>query len=55
MAGKFVLIVEDNREMADSFRDILEMNDHHTECVYDGRDAENRLKEIVPDFVHFGY
>jgi len=51
MAGKFVLIVEDNREMADSFKEILEMYDHEIECVYDGRDAENRLREIVPDFV----
>ncbi len=47
----FVLIVEDDRMLADTVIDILEMFDFETELVTNGLQALDKIAERIPDVV----
>ncbi len=45
MNGLRVLIVDDNRDLADGLADLLELEDHEVEVAYRGEDALERYRE----------
>lgn len=51
MANKLILIVEDDHSLGEALQEILAMSNAHTELIKDGKVAQTRLKEIVPDLV----
>jgi len=51
MSDAFVLIVEDDRNLAEIFTLSLRSVNFETETVFDGQTALDRLEEIVPDVV----
>lgn len=44
-----ILIVDDNREFCDNMKDILELQGHNTNCVYDGKTALELIAKDVID------
>jgi PAS domain S-box-containing protein len=51
MARRRVLIVEDNRDAADTLREMLLVWDHEVEVARDGRDGVERARAFHPDVV----
>jgi PAS domain S-box-containing protein len=50
-AGRRVLVVDDNRDAADSMGEIVEMLGHRAEVAYDGPSALARARESSPEVV----
>jgi two-component system cell cycle response regulator DivK len=48
---RFVLIVEDNDAISSMYETALVDVGFVTECILDGKDAAERLKEVVPNLV----
>ncbi|MGI5862539.1 MAG: PAS domain S-box protein, partial [Myxococcales bacterium] len=46
-----VLVIEDNRDTADTIRDILELAGHRVEVAYSGPEGLARAREMRPDVV----
>jgi PAS domain S-box-containing protein len=46
-----VLIIEDNRDAADSLREVLEFGAHVVEVAYNGPDGLHRAREFQPEIV----
>ncbi len=46
-----VLVVEDSRDSAESLRELLRLDDHEVEVVYDGASALSKLDEFRADVV----
>jgi two-component system CheB/CheR fusion protein len=46
-----VLIIEDNRDAADSLREVLEFGAHVVEVAYNGPDGLDRAREFKPEIV----
>jgi len=51
MTQPFALIVEDDVDLAEIFRQALTAADFSTEVIYDGQIAQERLKEVSPAIV----
>jgi PAS domain S-box-containing protein len=49
--GLKVLVVDDNRDSADSASDILRLLGHEVECAYEGRSALETARRLQPDVV----
>ncbi len=49
--GKRVLVVEDNRDSAESLADLLRMQGHEVEVAFDGTTALEKLRSVRPDVV----
>ncbi|MES2306341.1 MAG: PAS domain S-box protein [Gemmatimonadota bacterium] len=50
-AGRRVLVVDDNRDSADSLAMLLELEGHETQTAYDGQDALVRAESFRPELV----
>jgi PAS domain S-box-containing protein len=50
-AGRRVLVVDDNRDAAESLADLLRMDGHDVEVAYDGPSALERLAAGTPEIV----
>jgi two-component system CheB/CheR fusion protein len=46
-----ILVIEDNRDAADSLRDVLELGEHQVEVAYTGPDGLKVAKELKPEVV----
>jgi CheY-like chemotaxis protein len=51
VARRRVLVVEDNRDSAESLRELLRLDGHDVEVVHDGASALSRLDEFRADVV----
>jgi len=51
MDKPFALLIEDDRDVADLFRHVLDMAGYHSEIVYDGVEAMKELTSNPPDVV----
>jgi CheY-like chemotaxis protein len=51
MDKPFALLIEDDHDVADLFRHVLEMADYDSEIIYDGIEAMKRLEVLHPDVV----
>jgi len=51
MTAKFALIIEDNRAIGDIYATALEMVEFQSELVVDGKEALERVEDIVPDLI----
>jgi len=49
--GKRVLVVDDNRDIADTMKELMELLGHEVEVAYSGTRAIARAQEWVPDAV----
>lgn len=49
--GRFVLVVEDNPDAAESLAELVNLYGHHTEIVYDGLTALTKILASSPDLV----
>ena len=50
-AGKRILVVEDNRDSADSLRLLLELSGHEVAVAYSGHDGVQAAEQYQPDVV----
>ena len=50
-AGKRILVVEDNRDSADSLRLLLELSGHEVAVAYSGHDGVRAAEQYQPDVV----
>lgn len=50
-ASKRVLVIDDNRDAADSIRMLLEMEGHNARCAYDGKDGLELARSFQPELV----
>ena len=48
---KRVLIVDDNRDAADSLAMLLQIDGHEVHAAYSGEDALQQMRAFAPDFV----
>lgn len=48
---KKILIVDDEQDIVESLKFVLEMEDYVCYCAYNGEDGLNLAKEIVPDLM----
>lgn len=48
-----ILLAEDDREIANLERDYLSMNEYEVDIAYDGEEAEEKLKSVKYDIIHF--
>jgi CheY-like chemotaxis protein len=46
-----VLLIDDNRDVADSLRDLLQVGGHEAHVAYDGATGLSRAREVQPDVV----
>ena len=46
-----ILVVEDDRDLNEAYRLILEREKHKVETVYDGQQALDKLKKFKPDLI----
>lgn len=51
MAGKTILIVDDDREIADGLRTVLERQGHRVYLSHNGVDGKQQIYNIKPDLV----
>ncbi len=51
MSEKFVLIIEDNAAIGDVYATTLDMINLRSEIITNGKDALDRLDDIVPDLI----
>jgi CheY-like chemotaxis protein len=51
MTKRYAVIIEDNLEITDVYKQTLQMVDYDTECFVDGRAALERLQDIEPDLI----
>jgi CheY-like chemotaxis protein len=51
MTKPFILIIEDDPQIADIFLNVLEQTEFETEAVSNGADALARLAQLIPDIV----
>jgi CheY-like chemotaxis protein len=51
VARRRVLVVDDNRDAADTLATLLRLNGHETQTVYDGQDAVEATLRMQPDVV----
>ena len=49
--GKRILIVEDEKDMADVIRQLLEREGYHIDIAYDGEEGLEKIKATMPDLV----
>lgn len=49
MRGKKILIVDDNKDFADVFCDILQTHDYNAVSCYSGQDAVNKIGDRLYD------
>jgi len=49
--GKHILIIEDEKDMADVIRQLLEREGYHTDIAYDGEEGLEKIRLIRPDLV----
>ena len=49
--GRRIMIVDDNRDAADSLAALLQMHDHAVQVVYDAADAERAAERMRPEVV----
>lgn len=50
-APKRVLVIDDNKDAADSIRMLLEMEGHSACCAYDGKDGLELARSFRPELV----
>lgn len=50
-ASKRVLVIDDNKDAADSIRMLLEMEGHEACCAYDGKDGLELAQRFQPELV----
>ncbi|HXY41943.1 MAG TPA: ATP-binding protein, partial [Vicinamibacteria bacterium] len=46
-----VLVIEDNRDAADSLRELLQLEGHEVAVAHDGREGLDRVRELRPELV----
>ena len=46
-----VMIVDDNRDIVETLKSIMEMEGHETETAYDGEEFLERVESVNPDLV----
>ncbi len=51
LRARRVLVVEDNRDAAETLRDLLELDGHRVELACDGRAAVAKARSFAPDVV----
>jgi diguanylate cyclase (GGDEF)-like protein len=51
MEKPFAMIIEDDRDIVALFRHVLDMNGYHTEAIFHGDIASERLKTSHPDLI----
>lgn len=51
MSQKFVLVVEDDRNLGQAYVEIVTLEGHRAELAINGRDALTRLQQIQPDLI----
>lgn len=50
-AKKYILVIEDEKEMADIIIQILEREGYEVDVAHDGQDGLNKIKTTKPDMV----
>jgi two-component system phosphate regulon response regulator PhoB/two-component system alkaline phosphatase synthesis response regulator PhoP/two-component system response regulator VicR len=50
-AGKDILIIEDDRDLVDTFRIVLESKNYEVRAAYDGKEGYSRIEEKLPDLI----
>jgi CheY-like chemotaxis protein len=51
MKKPYALIIEDDRDIASLFRNVLESTGYHTEMILHGHEAATRLQTAQPDII----
>ena len=46
-----VMIVDDNVDIVDTLKSIMELEEHETELAYNGEEFVNKVEEVNPDLV----
>lgn len=46
-----IMIVDDNRDIADTLRTIMEIEKHEIDVAYDGEEFLDRVEKVKPDLV----
>ena len=49
--GKKILIVDDEQDIVETLKFILEAHGYNCFCAYNGEDGLNKAKEIMPDLI----
>jgi DNA-binding response OmpR family regulator len=50
-AGKDILIIDDDRDLVDTLRIVLESKDYEIRAAYDGKQGFSRIEEKRPDLI----
>jgi DNA-binding response OmpR family regulator len=50
-AGKDILLIDDDKDLVDTLRILLESKDYAIRAAYDGREGFSRIKEKRPDII----
>ena len=48
---KKVLIVDDEQDIVETLKFVIEVAGYECHCAYDGEEGLNKAKEIVPDLI----
>ncbi len=46
-----IMIVDDNRDIAETLKTIMEIENHETEVAYNGEEFLSKVSDVVPDLV----
>ncbi|MCB2147800.1 MAG: response regulator [Deltaproteobacteria bacterium] len=50
-AGKDILVIDDDRDLVDTLRIVLESKAYAVRTAYDGQDGFRRIEEKIPDLI----
>ena len=50
-AGKDILVIDDDRDLVDTLRIVLESKNYEVRAAYDGKEGFGRIEEKCPDLI----
>ena len=50
-AGKDILVIDDDRDLVETLRIVLESKDYEVRAAYDGKEGFSRIEEKLPDLI----